>query len=105
MQTLLIAAQILPLDKTGVSSFAFGSYGRSDVAAVKDLIRKVLPRLHAEANDIYVPLEIKLTQWLVVGFINYFPPITALRILEASIESTLTAFDVNWLLLVENRSG
>lgn len=49
-------------------------------------------------NDIYVPLEIKLTQWLVVGFVNYFPPITALRILEVRIESTLTAFDVIWSL-------
>ena len=32
-----------------------------------------------------MPLEIKLTQWLIGGFVNCFPANTALRILEVSI--------------------
>lgn len=57
---------------------------RSDIAALKDIVRRELPRLHARAAEVGMPLELKLTQWLVVAFINCFPPHVALRILEVS---------------------
>lgn len=58
---------------------------RSDIAALKDIVRRELPKIHARAREVGMPLELKLTQWLVVGFINCFPAHSALRVLEASV--------------------
>lgn len=72
---------------------------RSDIAALKDLIRRELPQFHSRASEVGMPLELKLTQWLLVGFVNCFPAATALRILEVSEVYVLAGIVVGTFVL------
>lgn len=58
---------------------------KSDIAALKDLVRKELPRFHDQTTEMGMPLEVIATKWLIAGFVNSFPPGTALRILEVNV--------------------
>lgn len=58
---------------------------KADIAALKDLVRKELPRFYNQATDMAMPLELVATKWLIAGFVNSFPPSTALRILEVNV--------------------
>lgn len=61
---------------------------KSDIAALKDLVRKGLPRFHHHTTEMGMPLELIATKWLIAGFVNSFPPSTALRILEVKVVYT-----------------
>lgn len=58
---------------------------KSDIAALKDIVRKELPRLHNQITEMGLPLELVATKWLIASFVNSFPPGTALRILEVNL--------------------
>lgn len=58
---------------------------KSDIAALKDLVRQELPRFHNQTTEMGMPLELVATKWLIAGFVNSFPPSTALRILEVNV--------------------
>lgn len=68
-----------------------GTYSRSmiraraDIAALAQLLREELPLLSKHADDLGLPLELVGTPWILVHFINSFPPATALRCLEAAM--------------------
>lgn len=54
------------------------------MVALKDLVCRELPRLDERARQVGMPLELKMTRWLLVNFVNCFPGSVALRILEVS---------------------
>ncbi|CAN0205834.1 unnamed protein product [Discosporangium mesarthrocarpum] len=59
---------------------------RSDVRALQDIIMQELPSLHTQATVVGFPLDLVLIRWLLVGFVNCFPPCTALRFFEVRVE-------------------
>lgn len=59
---------------------------RADMRALADLLQTELPRVYAHCLDLHLQLELMAGHWLLVYFINVFPPPVALRILEVSKE-------------------
>ena len=50
-----------------------------------ELLKAELPALYRHCDGLYLNLELMAGHWLLVYFINIFPPPVALRILEVSM--------------------
>lgn len=58
---------------------------RADMRALADLLEAEIPALYAHCFALHLNLELMAGHWLLVYFINIFPPPVALRILEVSM--------------------
>ncbi|GAB5034140.1 gtpase activator nb4s calmodulin-binding protein partial [Nannochloropsis oceanica] len=58
---------------------------RADMRALGELLKAELPALYRHCDGLYLNLELMAGHWLLVYFINIFPPPVALRILEVSM--------------------
>jgi hypothetical protein len=58
---------------------------RADMRALGELLKAELPALYEHCSALYLNLEMMAGHWLLVYFINIFPPPVALRILEISM--------------------
>lgn len=58
---------------------------RADMRALADLLATELPALHQHCAALHLDLELLAGHWLLVYFVNIFPPPVALRVLEAAM--------------------
>ncbi len=58
---------------------------RADMRALAELLKAELPALYRHCDGLCLNLELMAGHWLLVYFINIFPPPVALRILEVSM--------------------